>query len=190
MYRHITPSGKSYVGVTTKSIKERIQGGYEHNKFMKSAIEKYGWESIETEIISDHATPEEASLLETYYIEALETKDHKKGYNIEDGGIKRRSYSDETRRKISEAAKKRHRPCAPDTREKLIALSKRKPVRNIDTGEEYSSAREAFRQTGISYKGISAVCHGYKKHAGGFRWEFVNGTIDDVEEVQAGRRAY
>lgn len=190
VYRHTAPSGKSYIGITTKSIRERIRGGYNHNIFMKRAIEKYGWENITTEIISDHATREEASLLEAYYIESLETRDHTKGYNIEEGGVKRKSYSEETRRKISEAAKKRHRPCSEETRVKLISIAKGKAVRNVDTGEEYSSAREAFRQTGISYKGISAVCHGYKKHAGGFRWEFVNGTIDDVEEVQAGRRAY
>ena len=181
VYKHTTPSGKSYIGITTKSIRERIYGGYKHNLFMRRAIEKYGWENITTEILADSATPEEASLLEAYYIESLETKDHTKGYNIEDGGVKRSSYSEETRKKISEAAKKRHRPCTPETREKLIAKAKGKPVRNIDTGEEYASAREATRVTGINNRKISAVCHGRKKHAGGYRWEFIDGKLNDVD---------
>ena len=156
VYKHTTPSGKSYIGITTKSIRERIYGGYKHNLFMRRAIEKYGWENITTEILADSATPEEASLLEAYYIESLETKDHTKGYNIEDGGVKRSSYSEETRKKISEAAKKRHRPCTPET-------------------------REATRVTGINNRKISAVCHGRKKHAGGYRWEFIDGKLNDVD---------
>lgn len=37
---------------------------------------------------------------------------------------------------------------------------------------EYPSAREAERQTGVGFKGISACCHGKAKSAGGYGWTF------------------
>ena len=74
VYRHTTPSGKCYVGITTTSVRERIRSGYLHNRYMKSAIEKYGWDNIRTEILAENVTQEEASLLETFLIESFETK--------------------------------------------------------------------------------------------------------------------
>lgn len=53
---------------------------------------------------------------------------------------------------------------------------KGKAVRCIETDVTYSSAREATRLTGVSYKSISAVCsiNNPRKTAGGYRWEFVD----------------
>lgn len=48
-----------------------------------------------------------------------------------------------------------------------------KPVRCIDKNIIYCSMAEAERQTGICYSGISLVCHGKQKTAGGYSWEFV-----------------
>ena len=180
VYKHTTPSGKVYIGITTRSLNERIHGGYRHNKYFRRAIEKYGWENIQTEILADSVTAAEATLLEQYYIEAFESKDHTKGYNIEDGGVQRNSSSEETRRKISEAAKRRHTPISAETREKLRKKAKRKPVRNIDTGEEYESLRDAARAMGHSYKHISDVCHGRRLTACGYRWEFIDGRTHNV----------
>lgn len=44
--------------------------------------------------------------------------------------------------------------------------------------KEYISAREAERETGISYKLISAVCHGDKLSTHGFIWRFKGDTFD------------
>jgi len=175
VYRHIMPSGKSYIGITTHSLRERIRSGYPHNLHMRNAIAKYGWENITTEILAESVTPEEASLLETFYIEAFGTKDRSKGYNIEDGGVQRNSFSDETRRKLSAAAKKRHTPISVATRKKLSDQARKKPVRNIDTGEVFPSLAAAGKSVGHSYKHISDVCNGKRKKAFGFRWEFING---------------
>lgn len=50
---------------------------------------------------------------------------------------------------------------------------KGKPVRCVDTGEEYISARKASEVTGVNYKNISSCCNGKRKTAGGFMWEFI-----------------
>lgn len=51
-----------------------------------------------------------------------------------------------------------------------------KPVRCIDTGIVYANAREADRETGISYKSISNCANGKQKATKGTRWEFVTKT--------------
>ena len=43
---------------------------------------------------------------------------------------------------------------------------------------EYSSAREAEKETGIGYRLISADCHGGKKSAHGFIWKFKDDVSD------------
>jgi hypothetical protein len=57
--------------------------------------------------------------------------------------------------------------CAKIKRAK--AFSKR--VRNIETGEEYESASEAKRVTGILH--IAEACAGSLKSAGGYHWEYI-----------------
>ena len=57
------------------------------------------------------------------------------------------------------------------------AMNKCKPVLMIDaTTKEviktFGSAREAFSETGISYKSISLACHKKYKKAGGYIWKF------------------
>ena len=47
-----------------------------------------------------------------------------------------------------------------------------KPVRCIDTGKVYTNAREAEKETGISYKSISSCVNGKIKSTKGTHWEF------------------
>lgn len=49
-----------------------------------------------------------------------------------------------------------------------------KPVKCIETGMCYESAREAYRQTNVSYSSIGKVCKGKQKTAGGYHWCFIN----------------
>ena len=48
VYKHTSPSGKVYIGVTSLRPKERWSGGagYVKNKHFYRAIKKYGWENI------------------------------------------------------------------------------------------------------------------------------------------------
>ena len=49
-----------------------------------------------------------------------------------------------------------------------------KAVKCLETGIIYYSTKEASRQTGINNTGISKVCNGKRKTAGGYHWEFVD----------------
>ena len=48
VYKHITPSGKVYIGITSiKPDKRWNRGkGYKDNIYFSNAINKYGWDNI------------------------------------------------------------------------------------------------------------------------------------------------
>ena len=75
VYRHISPSNKVYIGITSR--KPELRWG--HN-----AILKYGWDNIKHEILIDNASKEEACILEQMLISHY--KRLGVSYNITDGG--------------------------------------------------------------------------------------------------------
>ena len=54
-----------------------------------------------------------------------------------------------------------------------VGFCRKKPVRCIETGVVYPSLRAAAADTHVHVSYVSAVCNGRKKHAGGYRFEFV-----------------
>ena len=95
VYIHIVPkeiSGyewdKYYVGVTSKSTKERWRDGKGYNgQLFGRAIDKYSWDKIKHEIIASNLTQSEASELEKQLIKTLHSNSNKYGYNIQTGGF-------------------------------------------------------------------------------------------------------
>ena len=112
VYRHITPSGKSYIGITSQKpeMRWRNGNGYKYTLFGR-AIEKYKWENIQHIIVSTDLTEKEAKWLENYLICYYRTyvgfKDDCKGYNLTLGGEGNVGFvpSKETRIKSSESHK-------------------------------------------------------------------------------------
>ena len=45
VYRHTSPSGKVYIGITSRTTKKRwaYGYGYKNSTMFESAIKKYGW---------------------------------------------------------------------------------------------------------------------------------------------------
>lgn len=114
VYVHTSPSGKKYVGQTGQNTKkrwgkngirylEKKNNKYIHPAFAR-AIQKYGWDNFEHEIIASNLTKEEADNFEKILIKKLDTMNSKFGYNCKDGGSNG-SLSEETRKKISESNK-------------------------------------------------------------------------------------
>ena len=104
-------NGKKYVGQTV-DIEQRqykwntISQPYA-GKVINAARNKYGINAFEFEILME-CKDEEMNRWEMYYIKTLNTK-IPNGYNLTDGGDGRTGYlySEETRKKISEALKNR-----------------------------------------------------------------------------------
>ena len=135
VYRHITPSGKSYIGITSKKPEERWRNGrgYIKDTPFGKAIEKYGWNDIKHNILFDDLTEKEAKWLENYLIFYYWTfvgfKDSK-GYNCTLGGEGKIGYltSEESRRKNSEAHKGKH--FSEETRRRMSESRKGKTPGN------------------------------------------------------------
>ena len=176
VYRHVTPSGKSYIGITSASIERRKRNGYAHNPFMRAALKKYGWKRIKTEILADDLELDEANLLEVYYIASFETKDRTKGYNICDGGLTWNSKADDVRRRIAEKAT--GRICSKESKIKhMLNCQNRKEVRCVETGVVYPSFTAASKAMGCCRNTIkNMVLSGRERN--GFHFELVEGRED------------
>ena len=106
-------NGKKYVGITTKTKPEYRWGkngeGYLYNDHFRSAILKHGWDNFEHEVF-EVDSKEEMYRKEVELISFYHSNDPRYGYNHSVGGecgALGCTRSEETRRKISEAAKER-----------------------------------------------------------------------------------
>lgn len=108
VYKHTSPNGKVYIGITCQDVECRWKNGkgYKDNEYFVNAINKYGWDNFDHEVICGGLSKYEAETLEKDLISSLNSSDRRYGYNIQKGGGVGR-LSEETKRKISEANKGR-----------------------------------------------------------------------------------
>lgn len=134
VYKHTTPSGKTYIGVTHLKPAHRWNNGkgYSQNTHFWRAICKYGWNNIKHEILADGLTRQEAEKIEHFFIMFYQSYDRKHGYNIALGG---HLQSEESRRKISETRKERGytswtkgKHLSKETRDKISKSRKGKKI--------------------------------------------------------------
>ena len=182
VYKHTTPSGKVYIGITGRDPVKRWNGGhgYQNNKHFYNAIVRYGWENITHEIVYDSLTKEEAEILERELIHHYDSSNHEKGYNHNCGGGGTGvggKHKPETIKKMREAAK--GRKLTPEAKRKMSNAKRGKPACNrrkvlcVETDEIYDSATAASELLCIPLSCISRVCNGKLETAGGYRWKYI-----------------
>jgi group I intron endonuclease len=101
VYKHTTPDGKVYIGATC-DIKRRWRDagvGYRKQKF-GAAIQEFGWDNIEHEVLHKGLTKAEAEKFEEEEILNYKSHDPQFGYNMTFGG-KYNKKTEETKQKIS-----------------------------------------------------------------------------------------
>lgn len=88
VYQHIFPNGKRYIGVTRTSTHKRWgYKGYNYKtQIVGRAIEKYGWDNIEHDIVAVCETKEQAERLERWLVKHYDTTNPMCGYNVLPGG--------------------------------------------------------------------------------------------------------
>lgn len=201
VYKHTSPHGKVYIGITCQDPRKRWGGGagYLNNPYFYNAISKYGWDNFSHEILFSELSKEEAEAKEIELIALYDSTNRDKGYNHELGGNSAGKTTEEIRRKISKSRTgkcvgKDHpaygKPLGEEARRKLseanrgkkrprsaahckrISAVRRKPVTCVETGIRYNSGLEAEEHTGISRANICSCCAGNRKTAGGFRWKY------------------
>lgn len=105
VYKHISPTGKIYIGITSSNPKLRWSNGkgYIGNEYFTNAIQKYGWKNFKHEILFENLSKEEACKKEIELIVEYKSNNREFGYNICAGGEGTNGYhhTEETKKKLS-----------------------------------------------------------------------------------------
>ena len=129
IYKHTSPSGKVYIGITKNSPNSRWSNGngYKTQQLFYRAIKKYGWNNFSHEILFENLSHDEACKKEIELIKFYKLQ--KLSYNQTDGGEgflgfskpgwnKGIPCSEEMKQHLSKLAKERG--ISPEQRKKMI----------------------------------------------------------------------
>lgn len=209
LYRHTFPNGKMYIGITKKTpVRLRWQNGngYCHQPKMAHAIAKYGWESVQHDILLIGLTEQEAKFWEQFYIRQFDAVEN--GYNITFGGdgLTGMRLSEETKRKIGEANRQKNYPgnsevlrayvsqhgawnkgksLAGEHLRKITEERQRRCNKSIlacdphthEVALTFVSCTAAAKFFGVSKEVISRCAHGGRKTAAGYEWRYANASV-------------
>lgn len=201
VYVHTSPSNKYYVGITCQRPEARWRNGrgYSYNTYFTRAINKYGWDNFQHEVVATDLLEQEAKDLEKYLIKKLKSNNEQYGYNLTEGGdgtcgVSRygeqnpfygKKHTEETKTLMRQNHKdmsgennsfygKHHN----EKSKQKIREAQGMPVCQFDLDlnfiREYPSAKLASEITGIFHSMILGCCNqlvGYKT-AGGYVWIF------------------
>ena len=189
LYEHRNKiNGKRYIGITNNKTKRWYGKGkhYDGSPYFWAAIQKYGWDNFEHNVLIYDLTREEASRLEKHYIKTFRTCDKAFGYNLAEGGVNAptmlgKHHGEETKLKIgnSNRGKKHSEEQNRKHSEHMTGLMvgsrnpKSRAVRCITTGEVFETQREAAKVKNVLQSKISLCCQGKRSHTHGLKWEFV-----------------
>lgn len=197
VYMHINKiNNKKYIGITGRKPEKRwLHGnGYKGSTYFWNAIQKYGWDNFDHEILYVGLTKNEAEQYEINLIKQYDTTNDDYGYNIRYGGSCGVPLSDEIKRKISEKNKgkpswRKGVPFSDEDKQRIsVANMGRTPVFQYDrnTGKfiaEYENLTEASTITEIDKSSIGAVCHHNVKAIGGYIFRYQDGTYINGEPL-------
>ena len=131
VYQHKNKiNGKIYIGITSQKPEDRwgSQGcNYKSSPHFYSAIQKYGWNNFEHNILFTGLTKEQACLKEQELIKEYDLMNREFGYNSTSGGDIF-SMNEETKQKISQAMMGNKNglghPCSEEKKKKIIEAQK------------------------------------------------------------------
>ena len=186
VYMHINKvNGKRYVGITSQNVKDRWgRGSKYHSQHFGRAIDKYGWDAFEHNIVVEDLSREDACEIERILIKVYDLTNPQKGYNEtlggEGGGMYNKHHSEEAKEKIRMARK---RDGFSDTHKKHISEAKsgvkhhyaKKVYQYAKDGtfiREWDYMNQASKELKINKGNIGETCNGHRKSAGGFIWSY------------------
>lgn len=179
LYIHVTPSLKTYVGITKRTVEERWQNGhgYYGSPYFNKAIKKYGWDNIMHSVLLENLSKESACFLERAMIIAIESNNPQYGYNLTNGGDGTGSKrSEEWKKNLSKSLKQVKR--SEETKERCREQGRKNSIKisqytlNGIYISTFESASECERKTNTCKSNILKCCRGERSHANGYVWHF------------------
>lgn len=201
IYKITAPSGKFYIG-SASSFKKRwdehkrqLKLGTHHSRQLQSAYKKYGLDGLAFDVL-EFCRRKDLIAREQSWLDAMQPQYNSAKIAGSNFGIKRsaetcekiryantgKTHSEDAKRKMSEAAKKRPK-FSEETRRKMSESRtgwkhpSARPIRCVENGIEFFTATDAVRwlqangKTKAALSAISNVINGKTKSAYGFRWE-------------------
>ena len=175
-------NNKAYVGQTNQKVENRWGKGstYKPCVLFYRAIQKYGWDNFEHIVFASGLTQKEANVMEKGLIALFNTTNSSLGYNIKQGGDNH-SLSEETKKKISEAAKNRDDNWRRKQREshlgkkysEEVCKKHRKAVYCVELDKVFESQKQAAQELGLTQGNISNCLAGRQKQTGGYHFEWI-----------------
>ena len=170
VYMHTNKiNNKKYIGITGQQkywMRWGSEGCRYKSQVFGKAIEKYGWDNFNHEILKEVGTKEQAYELERFYIQKYKSNDKEFGYNVTAGG------------------------------ESISGLynlpSMSVPVYQYDLDgnflAEYPSMMEAERVTGIDNSAICACCKGVHHYTKKYIWSYIR--YDKIQGIDPKEMRY
>lgn len=158
IYMHTAPNGKSYIGQTC-NLQKRNHGHQTKAacRAIHNAIQKYGWDNFNHEILAENLSLEEANKLEQRLIAAHNTLSPN-GYNLRAGGNSGGRHSDEAKAKQRQAKLgKKHSP------ESIKKISQASKNQSVETREKQRKARLGRKHSDETKAKIAASKIGKKR---------------------------
>lgn len=121
-------NGKVYVGLTCSPVERRWQSGwgYSSQPLFWNAIQKYGWDNFDHEVVQSGLNKQSACQLEMELISKYKSNDRQFGYNRDNGGYAPGRVSEQT--KIVLREKNLGRVMSVESRRKMSEARRGKPL--------------------------------------------------------------
>lgn len=162
VYKHTSPSGKVYIGVTRQKPEKRWQNGLGYRTQVRfyRAIEKYGWDNFTHEILFTGLDYDTANQKERELIEAYSSYKKDFGYNNERGGNSKKIISKETIEKMRKAQN------TPEAKERIRKINERRwsvPEEHKKMSERFIGQNNPMYGKKLSKEHIQKLRNGLKK---------------------------
>ena len=198
VYKHVSPSGKVYIGITKQKSEYRWNHGKNYRKdqlLFYRAIKKYSWDNFTHIILYKGLSEKDAKNIEISLIKQYKALGI--SYNITDGGDggrglhgKRKPHTEEAKRKMSQSRKglfsgsKNPMYGRHETNPAYGKFGKNHPaskeVNQYTTNgvfiKHWDCLSDVERELNIKVTHITACCNGRQKTAGGYIWKRTTST--------------
>lgn len=189
-YAHFTKDTNElfYIGkgsFTKQGDFKRANACTGRNTYWKNKVNKHN--GFKVEILAVWKTEQEAFAHEEFLIFVMKEK----LVNLTSGGEgcagRVQSKAEKDKRANSHRGKKRSPQSLANMskaqKNNIVSLAalqearekQKKKILCVETGIVYNSLSEAGHLSGVLFQNISKACKGIRQHAGGYKWEFING---------------